>query len=144
MIQYYLMKLFFIIIAIDIIAAGVMIVFVINLRIILKRQFIERQFEIRAIVTAQNAKSTEDAARYLHITPEEFLNFCQKKNINTPEQRREKKEKAEKQKQAELRRIMEEEANWRAEQEKVAEHRRKEQEEEARKRKERLRKFGIS
>ncbi|MCE5249896.1 hypothetical protein LLG96_06715 [bacterium] len=144
MLQLFLYKVFFIILAIDIVAAGVMLVFVVNIRQILKKQFIERRFEIRAIVTAQNARSSESAARDLEISVKEFNDFCARKGIQTPEQRKAKKEEAEKKRQSELQRIMEEEASWRAEQEKMAEDRRKEQEEEARKRKDRLRKFGIT
>ena len=144
MIQQFLLQILITVVAIDIVLAGVLIVFLINARIILKKQFVERQFEIRTILAAQQAASSEEAAKQLGMTTEEFENVCDHSKIDTPEQRLAKKEQAEKKKQAELRRIVEEEATWRAEQEKAAEQRRKEQEEETSKRKERLRKFGIT
>ena len=143
MIQYYLLKFLVFFIALDLVVAGVMIIFIINIRIILKKRFIERRYEIRAIKSAQKSKTSEEAAKQAGITVEEFAGFCKKRSILAPEERIRRKEDAEKRKQDDMRRIMEEEAAWRAEQERVTEERRKEKEEETKKRKERLKKFGI-
>jgi len=143
MIQHYLLKFLVFFIALDLVFAGVMVIFIINIRIILKKRFIERRFEIRAIKAAQKSKTSEEAAKQAGISIEEFANFCKRRSIVAPEERIRRKEEAEKRKQDDMRRIMEEEAAWRAEQERVTEEHRKEKEEETKRRKERLKKFGI-
>lgn len=144
MIITYLYKLLLIILAVDVVLATVYVVFLVNARINLKRQFIIERFSVRAIKTAQKSESTEQAAEDLNMTVEEFEEFCRVNRIETPEVRKERIEAAEKRKKEEMRKILEEEATWRAEQERIAETRRLEQEEDARKRKQRLKKFGIS
>ncbi|MBN1290557.1 MAG: hypothetical protein JXB48_01870 [Candidatus Latescibacteria bacterium] len=144
MLQQFLFKILIVVIAIDILFAGIFIVFLINTRLILKNQFSKRRFEIRILLAAQKAASSEDASRQLGITVEEFQKLCLLSKVDTPEERINKKQQAENKKQEELRQILEEEAAWRIEQERIAEERRRQKEEETRKRKERLRKFGIS
>ena len=143
MLQHYLLKFLIFFIALDLVIAGVMVIFIINIRIILKKRFIERRFEIRAIKAAQKSTNSEEAAKQLGIPTEEFINFCTRRNIMLPEERIRRKEEAERRKQEDMRRIMEEEAAWRAEQDRITEERRKEKEEETKRRKERLKKFGI-
>ena len=144
MLQQYLTKFLVFIIAADIVIAGVLVIFIINIRIILRQKFYKNLFEIRTIKAAQQSETSEEAAQEMGMLTEEFLAFCKERNILTPEVKKERIEKAEKRKNEDMRRVMEEEANWRAEQERIAEQNRKEKEEEAKKRKERLRKFGIS
>ena len=143
MLQHYLVKILIFLIALDLVIAGVMVIFMINIRIILKKRFMERRFEIRAMKAAQKSTTSKEAAKQLGIPIEEFTSFCTSKNIMLPEERTRRKEEAERRKQEDMRRIMEEEAAWRAEQDRIAEERRKEKEEETKRRKERLKKFGI-
>ena len=144
MLQQYLVKFLVFFIAADIVIAGVLVIFIINIRIILRRKFYKNLFEIRTIKAAQQMETSEEAAQEVGMSTEEFIVFCKEKRIITPEVKKERIEKAEKRKSDDMRRVNEEEANWRKEQEKVNEQIRVEKEEDARKRKERLRKFGIS
>ena len=66
-----------------------------------------------------------------------------KKGYITKEIRKKKKKKIEKAKLKHEQKILEEEATWRTEQEKILEERRKAQEAEAQKRKDRLKQFGF-
>lgn len=144
MINQFLLNILITVVAINILIGGIYIVFLVNARIILKNQYIQRRFEIKTILAAQQAHSSDIAAKQLGLTTDEFTILCDRSSIDTPEQRQEKKDQAELRKQEEVTRIAEEEATWRAEQEKIAEQMRKEQEEETSKRRERLRKFGIA
>ncbi len=144
MVNQFLFNILIIVVAINLLIGGIYIVFLLNARMILKNQYIQRRFEIKTILAAQQVSSSDEAAKHLGLTTEEFITLCDNSNIDTPEQRQDKKDHAEERKQKELRRVAEEEAEWRAEQEKMAEQMRKEQEEEDRKRKERIRKFGIA
>ena len=87
--------------------------------------------------------SLHQAAKEMKISPNEFILYCEGKNIETPEKRKERLDKIKKTQEEDQQRIMEEEAAWRAEQEQIAEERRKAKEEEARKRQERFRKFRF-
>ncbi len=144
MVNQFLFNILIIVVAINLLIGGIYIVFLLNARMILKNQYIQRRFEIKTILAAQQAPSSDVAAKHIGLTTEEFITLCDNRDIDTPEQRQDKKEQAEERKQKELRRVADEEAVWRAEQEKIAEQIRKEQGEEASKRKERLRKFGIA
>lgn len=144
MLQQYLIKILVFIIAANIVIAGILVIFIINIRIILRRKFYKNLFEIRLIKAAQQAETSEEAAVEMKMTTEEFIEFCKEKRIVTPEAKKEKIDKTEQRKKEDMERVMEEEATWRAEQEKIASQIRKEKEAEAQKRKERLRKFGIS
>lgn len=144
MVNQLLLNILITVVAINLLIGGIYIVFLVNARMILKNQYIQRRFEIKTILAAQQAPSSEDAAKHIGLTTEEFITLCDNSNIDTPEQRQDKKDQAEERKKEELRRVADEEAVWRAEQEKMAEQMRKEQEEEAAKRKERLKKFGIA
>jgi hypothetical protein len=144
MIHHYLYTILIYVIAFDFVIAGVLVVFMINSRIILRKRYVERRAEIRAMKAAQQYKTSEDASRSVGMSIEEFESFCRSRNISTPEVRIQRKEDAERRKQEDIQRIMAEEAAWRAEQERVSEQRRLEKEEEMKQRKERLKKFGIS
>ena len=131
------------IIALNVFALGVLVLFLVNARINLKRNILQQRLYLRAYNLALSAKTSEEAAQYLGITKEEYQQFCRQKGIETPEEREVRVEEEHNQKEAEQQRILEEEAAWRSEQERILEERRKAQEEEAKKRKERLRKFGF-
>jgi len=131
------------VIAIDVFALGVMIVFLINARINLKRDLKEQEFYFRTIATIQSEKTSDRAAERLRIPKEALIQFCKLNNIELPENRIDRLEKERSHEEQERERILSEEAAWRAEQERIIEERKKSQEEESRKRKERLRKFGF-
>ena len=138
-----LLDIFWIVILFDLFALAVVVIFFLNARINLKRQIINQRFFINIVKAAKTAKSSLEVAEMLNIGIDEFTAYCKMKGIDTPEERTEKKEKLEKTKQEEEQKILQEEANWRAEQEKELEDAQKEQEEEAKKRKDRLKKFGF-
>jgi len=144
MVNQFLLNILITVFALNFLIGGIYVVFLVNARIILKNQFVQRRFEIKTIIAAQKASSSDEAAQQLDMTTEKFIALCENRNIDTPEQRQDKKDRAEQRKQDELRRISEEEATWRAEQEKMAEEMRLKQEEETIKRRERIRKFGIA
>ena len=139
-----LYRLLMIVIAFNIFALGLLILFLINARFNLKRDIIKKRFYVKAILLAKKCDSSEDAAQKLHVTPEKFTAFCKEKNIELPEQRNERIQKEKEEKEEKERQIAEEEATWRAEKEKIKEERRRAQEEEAKERKERLKKFGFN
>lgn len=120
-----LFKILMLILAFDIFAIGVLVLFLINARINLKREIVEKQFYIRTLLLAQNSPSSANAAEKINVSVEEFTDFCKKRNIELPEERNERIETENKKKEEEQIRLMEEEANWRAEQERIAEERRK-------------------
>ncbi|HUT62765.1 MAG TPA: hypothetical protein VMZ04_02295 [Anaerolineae bacterium] len=136
-------KIFITIIAIDFFALGVLLIFLINARMNLKREIAEKKVYFKALTVVQTARSSEEAAKEMKISPNEFILYCEEKNIEIPEKRKERLDKIKKTQEEDQQRIMEEEAAWRAEQEQIAEERRKAKEEEARKRQERFRKFRF-
>ena len=109
MIISYLYKLLLIILAVDIVLATVYVVFLMNARINLKRQYIIQRFSLKAIKTAQKSDTSEQAADELNMTVEEFGEFCRVNRIETPEVRKERVDAAEKRKKEETRKILEEE-----------------------------------
>ena len=131
------------IIAFDIFAIGVLVLFLINARINLKNEIINKQFYVKTLLFAENSPSSAKAAEKLNVSVKEFTDFCKKRNIELPEERNERTEAENKKKEEEQIKLLEEEAAWRAEQERITEERRKDQEEETRQRKERLNKFGF-
>lgn len=138
-----LLEIFWIIVIVDFFILAVMLLFMVNARITLQRHIVETRFFMNAVHAAQTSTTSAEAGEKIDITPEKFTELCKTKGIDSPEVRKEKKEMIEKKKKDEERQIMEEEAEWRAEQEKILEEHRKAQEEEARHRKENLRKFGF-
>lgn len=138
-----LFDIFWWIVMLNLFALGVLIIFLCNARINLQRQIDNKRFLISVLNTAKNSNSSGEAAESLNITVDEYFSYCQLKGIDTPEQRKEKRDRIKKKSDEADRRIMEEEATWRAEHEKMEEERRKTIEEEARKRKERLKDFGF-
>ena len=138
-----LFKVFMIIIAINVFTLGVLVLFLINTRVNIKRRILEKQFYLKTLAISNTANSTKAAAQALRVTPEEYIAFCKERHIETPEDRFENLEKKRLNEEKEQRKILEEEAAWRAEQEKIKEERHIAQEEEARKRKLRLKKFGF-
>jgi hypothetical protein len=131
------------IIALNIFSLGVLIAFLINARINLKRDIKQKARFYKFITLARTAKSSETAAQQVGISVEEFTLFCEHNGIETPEHREARIKKEQDQEEAERQRILAEEAAWRSEQERILEERRQAQEEESRTRKERLRKFGF-
>lgn len=134
---YILLDIFWLVVLLDLFALTVMVVFFINARINLQRQIINQRLFVSAVKAAKTTESSVAAAKMMNIDPGEFTTYCEKKGIDTPEVRIEKKEKAERMKREEEQIILQEEANKRAEQEKLLEQHHKEQED-ARKRKKRL------
>ena len=138
-----LFDIFWWIVALNLFALAVLVIFFWNARINLKRQIDNRRFLINVLNTAKNSKSSTEASELLNISLDEYVSFCQLKGIDTPEQRKAKKDEIQRKKDEAERRIMEEEAAWHAQQEKLEEERRRAIEEDARKRKDRLKKFGF-
>ena len=138
-----LLQFFWIIVIVDFFILAVMLLFMVNARITLQRHIVDTRFFMNVVHAAQKSTTSAEAGAKLDITAEEFSELCKTKGIDSPEVRKEKKEMIEKKKKDEENRIMEEEALWRAEQEKIIEEHRVTQEAEARERKERLKKFGF-
>jgi hypothetical protein len=124
--------------------SGILVLFMVNSRINLKRKIQQRQRVLRIMNVAQNMENTEKAAEEVGMKLEDFVEFCKRMSIELPEARIARQENLRLKKEEELNRIMAEEAAWRAEQEKLNEENRAEKEQEAKKRRDRLRKFGIS
>jgi hypothetical protein len=144
MIQELLTKFLLLVVAAIFLLTGVLVVFLVNARFNLKRKLQERQRILHILSTAQNMESTEKAAELLGMNLEDFTDFCRRMNIELPEARLARIETQKRKKDEELKRIMDEETAWRIEQEKLNEERLREKELEAKKRRDRLRKFGIS
>ncbi|MFC1651072.1 hypothetical protein ACFL2X_05835 [Candidatus Latescibacterota bacterium] len=122
---------------------AVMVIFFINARMNLRRQVANTRFFMRALEYSKSAKSSVEAAEMMNISLDEFNDYCKMKGIERPEKQIEAKERMDKAKQEEEQRILEEEAAWRAEQEKILDEKRKEHEKAAQERKKRLKKFGF-
>ena len=139
-----LLDIFWIVILVDLFVLAVMIVFFINARINLHRQIVNTRFFLRVLNASKVAPTSLKAAEMLNIDLDEFNSYCQMKGIESPEKRIEKKDKIDRKKREEEQRIVDEEAAWRAEQEKALEKKRQEQEKASQERKERLKKFGFN
>jgi len=142
-VEHTMYKILMIIIAVDVFALGVLIIFLINARVNIKRQIAEKRFYIKVLEISGKADSTEAAARELRITPEEFITYCKVKYIQTPEQKLKNIEENKRAEEETQRKVMEEEAAWRAEQERIKEARRILKEKEAHERRDSLKKFGY-
>ncbi len=138
-----LLNIFWWIVVLNLFALAVLVIFFCNARINLKRQIDNKRFLIKFLNSAKNSKTTAEAAVFMGISLDDYLSFCKERGIDTPDQRRELIEKVQKKKADDERKIREEEATWRAEQDTLNEDRRKAIEEETQKRKERLKKFGF-
>lgn len=138
-----LLDIFWVIILINILALAIMVVFFINARINLHRQVVNTKFFLRTLNASKVANTTLEAAEMLNIDLDEYTTYCQMKGIESPEKRIENKERVDRKKLEEEQKILQEEAAWRAEQERALERKRKEQEEASQERKERLKKFGF-
>ena len=138
-----LLDIFWVIILIDLLVLAIMVVFFINARINLHRQIVNTRFFLRTLNASKNAETSLEAAKMLNIDLDEFTTYCQMKGIVSPEKRIENKERIDRKKREEEQRILQEEASWRAEQERALERKRKEQEKASQERKERLKKFGF-
>ena len=125
MLETVLLKVLFIVVAVNLFALGVLVVFLINARVNLKRNIKEQQFLLNILKAVRYGSSTEEASKKLGITVEEFEEFCAKRMLETPDQRKERIALQEERKENETKRILAEEAEWRAEQERVKEERRK-------------------
>ncbi len=138
-----LFKILVVVLAVNIFTIGVFLVFLINLRINVVRRIKRTRFYVDIFNAAKNENSTDDAAKSLNMEREEFLIYCEEANITLPEQRVNRLAKIQKRKEEEQYHIKEEEDSWRVEQQRLNEERQKAVDEEAKKRKERLRKFGF-
>lgn len=139
----FMYKILIWIVAADTAALGILVLFLINARINLKRSLKIKGFYYRAMHMAQIEKSSDVAAERLNISREDFEAFCHANNMETPEERESRIDRDRKNEEAERQRILNEEAEWRAEQERIIEERRSAQEDESKRRKERLKKFGF-
>jgi len=139
----YLLNILWYVILLDLFAMVVMIVFLINARINLARQITSVRFYYRVIEVTTKTGTSSEAAELLGMSIDHYTTYCRMKGIETPEDRVEKKKRIERERQEQEQRIMDEEAEWRAEQERIVDERRKAQEMDTRKRKERLKKFGL-
>lgn len=144
MFQDVLNRILIIVIVVNVFALGVLVVFLINFHINIRRRVAERKFSLRLLDTVKKSETKEQAAQDMNLTVQEITQFCMSRGIELPESRLARIEAIKRQKEEENRRILEEEATWRAEQERNAEARQREKEIDLKKRKERLRKFGIS
>ena len=142
MFEILLTMLWYILLA-DLFAVLVLVLVLINARINLYRQIESIRSYYRVFEVTRSAKTSYEAAELLGMDVDDYVSFCRMRRIETPEERVEKAERIERDREAQEQRILNEEAAWRAEQEHILEERRKSQEEEARKRKERLKKFGF-
>ncbi|MFC1539264.1 hypothetical protein ACFL6H_07565 [Candidatus Latescibacterota bacterium] len=138
-----LFDIFWIVFLINIFAFAVMVIFFINARINLRSQVANTRFFMKALEYSKTTNSSLEAAEMLNVSLDEFKDYCLMKGIESPEKRIEVRDRVEKAKQEEEQRILDEEATWRAEQEKVLEEKRKEHERAAQERKKRLKKFGF-
>ena len=141
--QNLLFQILVIVIAVDLFALGVLVVFLLNARINLRRQVANTRYHVTVMELAKQSESSQVAAEALSIPVDQFVNYCQENWIELPEARLERIELQKERKHAEQKRIMDEEVAWRAEQERLADERNRTQEEAARKRRERLKKFGF-
>ena len=132
------------IIAINIFALGILVLFLINFRINIRRRIAEREFALLLLSSIQKSDTTEQVGRIMNMSAEAVTEYCLDRGIETPEARNARVEEQKHPQDEENRRIIEEEAAWRAEQERINQDRNHEREQEAKRRKERLRKFGIS
>ena len=138
-----LLDIFWVIILLDILIFVVMVVFLLNARINLHRHITNTRFFFNALNASKTSETSAEAAEMANMDIDEYIKYCKTKGIITPEVRKEKIEKIEKEKLKHEQKILEEEVTWRAEQEKILEERRKAQETEAQKRKDRLKQFGF-
>ena len=138
-----LMTILWYVLLADLFAVMVMILFLVNARINLQRQIASIQSYYRVFEATHKTKTSYEAAEFLGMDVDEYISYCRMRRIETPEERIEKLERIERDREAQEKRIRDEEAAWRAEQEQIIEERLKSQEDEARQRKERLKKFGF-
>ena len=141
--QRLLLNILMAIIALDVLALGVLVLFLYNARINLRRHIMTRRRHFRTIDASNAVPTSREAAELLGIPLNDFTDYCGVHGIELPEERIERIEKERIAKEEEQQRILAEEAAWRAEQEQLAEERRRAKEEEARRRRERLKKFGF-
>lgn len=143
MLQDYLNRILVYVVALNVFALGVFLVFLVNFRINIRRRIGEREFALRMLMAIQRSVSTEEVSRQIGIQVADIIDYCKDRGIETPEERFARLEMIRKRKEDENRRILEEEALWRAEQERITADRQREKEMDAKKRRERLKKFGI-
>ncbi len=141
--QHYLSRILVIVVALNVFALGVLLVFLVNFRINIRRRVLEREFALRLLVAVQKSASTEEVARHTGLPVSDVSEYCRVRGIETPEERTSRLELIRQRKEEEARRIMEEEALWRSEQERITAERQREKEQEAKRRRERMKKFGV-
>ena len=143
MLQASLQKALLFIIALNTAAAGILFIFLVNYRITIKRRAAEREFALLLLMTIKKSTTTEQVAKELGLKVEDVARYCHAHGLETPEEAADRTALVARRKEEEERRIAEEEAIWRAEQERINTERIREKELEAKKRRERLKKFGI-
>lgn len=143
MLQEILNKVLIFVIAANLFAVGILVVFLINFRMNIKRRVEDREFALLMLITIKKSTTTEQVAKQLGLQTEDVAHYCHLNGLETPEEAAERIASVARRKEEEDRRIAEEEATWRAEQERINAERIREKELEAKRRRERLKKFGI-
>lgn len=144
MMQDILNRFLMIMIAVDLLAVGLFVLFLINFRVNVRRRIAERELALLLLTSIQKSDTTAQVAKIMNMDLDAVTRYCLERGIELPEARNARIETQKQKKEAENRRIQEEENAWRAEQERIAEDRQRERELEAKRRKERLHKFGIT
>lgn len=143
MLEAFLHKFLMFVIALNVFVLGIMVIFLVNFRMNIKRRVTQREFALLLLMTIKKSASTEQVAKQLGLTTEFVMNYCHAHGLETPEEAANRIATAARRKEEEERRIAEEEATWRAEQERINTERIREKELESKRRRERLKKFGI-
>jgi hypothetical protein len=131
------------VIGLNVFVFGLLMVFLINFRIYIARRAAARKFATLMFTAIQKSHTTAEVARQMELKVDEVVEYCSARSLETPEERAVRVESAQKRKTAELERIQQEEAAWRAEQDRISAERMKEKEAEMKERRERLKRFGI-
>ena len=139
----FLLGILWYVILIDLLALAVLVLFLINARINMTRRISAIRFYQRTVEVSKMANTSLEAAGKLGMDVDAYTTYARQKNIDTPEARNERLERLEHERQEQDKRILEEEARWRADQERLVEEQRKAKETEMRERKGDLRGSGL-
>lgn len=144
MLQECLNRILIIVLAFDVVALGILVVFLFNHRVNIQRKAREREFSLKMLAALQQSDTVAETAAHLGIEVSDVVQYCHSLDLETPEERKARLDSIRQRKEEETRKIMEEETAWREEQERIAEERQRDKEQNSAKRRERLKKFGIA
>ena len=88
-----LQKIIFVILAFDLFLVAVFFIFLINIRYLNSKDRKNRRLLLKLRYAALYNSSSESAAQKLHMTPEEFAQYCNEYQIEPPEERQERLKK---------------------------------------------------